>query len=33
MYKGADERTKSGNKEIGQGAKIWTCGRTTASER
>ena len=33
MYKGADERTKPGNTETAQGAKIWTRGRTTASER
>ena len=33
MYKGADERTKPGNTETAQGAKIWTCRRTTASER
>ena len=33
MYKGADERTKPGNTETAQGAKIWTCGRITALER
>ena len=33
MYKGADERTKPGNTETAQGAKIWTRGKTTASER
>ena len=33
MYKGVDERTKPGNTETAQGAKIWTLGRIIASER